>query len=190
MALEKFACEPSLIERVALHYSEALDAPSFPVEALMKIKALEKWMVGTSQCKYFAMALFDLHVHSQAPPYTFDGKAGLSTKELFACMLQKYTTLDRIPGSHPAASWYHLVIGYDAGYYGYGWSDVYAADLFSAMLSSSEGLLSVQTGHRLRDEILRPCATRGGAEMLRRFLGRDPLPDAWCERNGIPASRM
>ena len=28
---------------------------------------------------------------------------------------------------------YHLYIGYDAGVYGYGWSDVYAADLFHTM---------------------------------------------------------
>merc|ERR1712032_627403 len=126
-------------------------------------------MVGTSQCKYYAMALFDLHVHAQAPPYTFEGKAGLSTQELFACMLEKYTTLDHIPGSHPSASWYHLVIGYDAGYYGYGWSDVYAADVFAAMANAQDDLVSPANGQRLRDEILGPCSTRPGMEMLKNF---------------------
>merc|ERR1712070_374168 len=135
------------------------------------------------------MALFDLRAHSQAPPYTFEGEDGLSAQQLFARIVEKYTKLQQLPGAHLCASWYHLVIGYDAGYYGYGWSDVYAADVFNAMLHSSSGLISEDTGHRLRDEILGPCATRSGADMLQAFLGRAPSSDAWCERNGIPVAK-
>jgi len=186
MALEKFACEPAMLARVAHHFSGKTDAPKLDSDTIAKIKALEKWMVGMDKSKYFAMALFDLRAHSQAPPYTFDGQGGLSTQELFACILEKHTRLPRLAGSHPCASWYHLVIGYDAGYYGYGWSDVYAADLFKAMLHSPSGLLGVETGQRLRDQILGPCATRSGSDMLQAFLERAPSSDAWCERNGIP----
>ena len=59
---------------------------------------------------------------------------------------------------------YHLYIGYDAGVYGYGWSDVFAADLFHSMRISQEGALSFATGQRLRKEILAPCATKSGDE--------------------------
>merc|ERR1711939_856896 len=38
MALEKFACEPELISRVAKHFSSAPDAPSFPEEILTTIR--------------------------------------------------------------------------------------------------------------------------------------------------------
>jgi thimet oligopeptidase len=186
MALEKFACEPVLLSKVAQHFSGKPDAPKMESETIEKIKALEKWMVGTMNSRYFAMALFDLQAHSQAPPYTFEGEADLSAKELYERIIEKYTKLARLPGTHPIASWYHLVIGYDAGYYGYGWSDVYAADLFKDMLCSPSGLLSVETGTRLRNEILGPCATRSGTDMLQAFLGRAPSSDAWCERNGIP----
>jgi len=189
MALEKYACEPVMLARVAQHYSGSDTAPTLDSGTIEKIQALEKWMVGMDKSKYFAMALFDMKAHSQAPPYTFDGKEGLSVQELFASILEKHTRLQRLPGTHMCASWYHLVIGYDAGYYGYGWSDVYAADVFNAMLCSPSGLLSHETGQKLRDEILGPCATRSGGDMLQSFLGRAPSSDAWCERNGIPAGK-
>merc|ERR1712187_442717 len=115
---------------------------------------------------------------------------GLSAQQLYVRILEKHTKLKELPDTHPCASWYHLVIGYDAGYYGYGWSDVYAADVFDAMACSSLGLLSVEVGQRLRDDILEPCATRSGGELLRSFLGRDPNSDAWCKRNGVPTSRI
>ena len=186
MALEKFASEPALLSRVVRHYSGRPDAPVLGEDVIGRLKALQRWMVGTGQSRYFAMALFDLIAHSGAPPYAFGGGTGLSARELFARLQQEHTGLPPIPGTHPCASWYHLVIGYDAGYYGYGWSDVFAADVFEAMLRSPSGLLSAETGARLRDEILGPCATRSGGDMVKAFLGREPTADAWCRRNGIP----
>ena len=102
-------------------------------------------------------------------------------------MLEKHTSVKSLPDSHACCSWYHLVLGYDAGYYSYRWSDVYAADVFEAMLSSEAGALSAATGAKLRDAILAPMATKAGDEMLRDFLGRAPTPDAWCKREGVPS---
>merc|ERR1711907_866242 len=64
MALEKFACERDLLSRVAQHFSGKADAPKLESEDIAKLKALEKWMVGTDKSKYFAMALFDILAHS------------------------------------------------------------------------------------------------------------------------------
>merc|ERR1712228_56300 len=86
------------------------------------------------------------------------------------------------------ASWYHMVIGYDAGYYGYLWSDVIAADIFRAMQQEPAGLLSKAVGRKLYDQLLGPCATRSGECLVRNFLGREASMDAWCERNGVPLS--
>lgn len=186
MTLEKFATEPELLQRVAQHYSGSVDAPGLTAGTIETFSKLEKWMVGTFESRFFAMSLFDLYVHSRAPPYAFEGKEGLSAQELYTCLLEKYTGLPQIPNTNPSASWYHLVIGYDAGYYSYMWSDVQAADVFEAMRVSPEGLLAPATGKRLREEILAPCAGRRGVDMLRAFLGREPSADAWCRRNGVP----
>lgn len=68
-------------------------------------------------------------------------------------------------GWHFLSARYHIYVGYDAGYYGYGWADVYAADIFATMQSSKLGALSAETGRQLRSEILGPCATKSGEEM-------------------------
>ena len=123
MALEKFACEPSLLSKVANHFSANTHAapPVLDTDTISKIKSLERWMVGIAQTRYFSMALFDLLVHSSAPPYSFNGEDGLSIQQLFRRVSEHYNHLAMQEDAHPCASWYHLVIGYDAGYYGYGW---------------------------------------------------------------------
>ncbi|CAJ1341577.1 unnamed protein product, partial [Effrenium voratum] len=190
MALEKFACEPQLLQRVASHFED----PKAQLEesTIQTIKDLERWMVGIQESRYFAMSLFDLMVHSQAPPYSLDGEEGLSLAELFRRVMQQQTCLQQLPDTNFSCSWYHLYIGYDAGFYGYGWSDVFAADIFETMRASKEGALSGATGQALRSEILAPCATRCGQEMLRRFLGREPSVEArsvrWPRFGGVLVS--
>eukprot|EP00966_Prymnesium_polylepis_P111250 2573302-Prymnesium_polylepis.3 len=132
------------------------------------------------------MALFDLKVHSSAPPYEYNGESGLGIAQLFRAVLRQHTGFVEPEGTHACCSWYHLVLGYDAGYYSYGWSDVYAADVFETMMASEEGPLSAATGGRLRDAILAPVASVAGSKMMVDFLGREPTADAWCRRNGVP----
>lgn len=195
MALEKFATDPSLLRRVSRHYThvdgqkggKGTEVPTLGNDTIKKLQELERWMQGTSSSRYYAMALFDLLAHSQAPPYAYEGENGLSVAELYSRVMSKHTKMAPLPDVNPCASWYHLVIGYDAGYYGYGWSDVYAADVFETMRKSKDGLISAKTGGKLRDCILAPCATRPGMEMLREFLGREPNSAAWCQRMGIPS---
>lgn len=147
-------------------------------------------MTGTYQSRYFAMSLTDLLLHSHPPPYAFDGEEGLTVQELSARVMAKHAQLQGCPGEHYCASWYHLVIGYDAGYYGYLWSDVLAADIFQAMRSQPAGLLSKEVGDKLFHQLLGPCATRAGVDLVREFLGREPTLDAWCERNGVPRAAL
>lgn len=187
MALEKFATEGPVLARIARHFSGAPEAPELGAATIQSLEARDKWMVGTQQSRYFAMALADLLLHARGPPYAFEGQEGLSAQELFARVVATHTRLEALPATHPCASWYHLVIGYDAGYYGYGWSDVVAADIFDAMRQEPKGLLSEEVGRKLKEELLGPCATIAGKDISRKFLGREPTSDAWCRRQGIPA---
>ena len=142
-------------------------------------------VAGTQESRLISMSMIDLLLHSQAPPYSFDGKAGLSPPELYRLVVEKCTSLKQLPNTNFCASWYHLYIGYDAGVYGYAWSDVFAADIFESMRTCQTGPLSAETGERLRSQILEPCATKPGFDMLRGFLGREPSVDAWCRFKGI-----
>eukprot|EP00913_Durusdinium_trenchii_P033045 g30936.t1 len=120
MALEKFTSDQQLLQR-----------------------ELASWMAGESVSRIFGVFLFDLLLHSQAPPYSFDGHEKLSIPELYRHVMEKCTTLPQLPNINFCTSWYHIYLGYDAGYYGYGWADVYAADIFATMQSSKLGALAL-----------------------------------------------
>jgi len=76
--------------------------------------------------------------------------------------------------------------GYDAGYYGYLWSEVFAADLFSRF--AREGVLNPNTGRDYRNIILAKGRTEDPDQLLREFLGRNPSEDAFLKQIGIGAS--
>lgn len=90
-----------------------------------------------------------------------------------------------VPDIHPEASFGHLMGGYDAGYYGYLWSKVYAQDLFTAFQAA--GLTNPVVGMRYRDEILAPARTIEPDAATRAFLGRPVSPAAFYRDLGIAA---
>ena len=51
---------------------------------------LDQWLAGIEESRFFAMALFDLLLHSSAPPYTFDGKKNLDIAALYRAVLEKH----------------------------------------------------------------------------------------------------
>ena len=76
-----------------------------------------------------------------------------------------------------------MMAGYDAGYYGYLWSEVYGDDMFSRF--DEEGVTSNQVGMAYRRAVLEPGGSRDGADMLRDFLGREPDNRAFLKKLGI-----
>lgn len=76
--------------------------------------------------------------------------------------------------------------GYVAGYYGYKWAEVHAADAFDAF--AEKGYFDCTVAQRFRQEILE----RGGSErpeiLYLRFRGRDAKIDALLARDGIKFS--
>ncbi|HYC35112.1 MAG TPA: M3 family metallopeptidase [Usitatibacter sp.] len=81
-----------------------------------------------------------------------------------------------VEGSMHPASFQHIVSGYGAGYYGYMWSLVIARDLLSQF---EHDMLDPKVAARYREAILGAGNEREEAEMVRRFLGRDPKPEAF-----------
>lgn len=77
-----------------------------------------------------------------------------------------------------AAGFGHLM-GYDAGYYGYMWSLVFAADMFTRF--EKEGLLNQKTGMEYRQWILEKGSSMDEMELVRGFLGREPNNEAFLK---------
>jgi thimet oligopeptidase len=93
-------------------------------------------------------------------------------------------TMVRDPNTAFVAYFGHLT-GYDAGYYGYLWSNVMAFDMASIFKKAPNGFLDVETGRRLRQEIYGPGNTRDVGESVEKFLGRPRSQDAFLEYVGI-----
>jgi oligopeptidase A len=73
--------------------------------------------------------------------------------------------------------------GYSAGYYGYAWAEVLAADAFSRF--EEEGIWSQRAARDFRDQVL---ANGGAAELMDlyvAFRGRRPTPDALLRSAGL-----
>ena len=82
-----------------------------------------------------------------------------------------------------SASFGHLMGGYDAGYYGYLWSKVYAQDMFTTF--KARGVMNSAVGRRYREEILELGSSREEMESLKAFLGREPNEDAFLKSIGL-----
>ncbi|MBI4483806.1 MAG: hypothetical protein HY652_13080 [Acidobacteria bacterium] len=95
----------------------------------------------------------------------------MDSTRLYARLMEEISRIPMTPGSHPQASFGHLMGGYDAGYYGYLWSEVYSADMFSRF--EKEGILKPELGLLYRELILEP-----GAASTRRSNWRN----SWAAR--------
>ena len=70
--------------------------------------------------------------------------------------------------------------GYDSGYYGYLWSEVYAMDMFT--LFSKNNLMNPEIGLRYRKLILESGNSEEPRKLLENFLGRSPSNEAFFEK--------
>lgn len=138
-------------------------------ELVDKINKQKKLMEGIFTATQISYGLLDQAIHSDnLPADTWTFYNNLSV-ELFDWEIS--------PKVNMLANWSHMY-GYDASYYGYLWSKVYAIDLFSFFKSNP---IDPVLGKRLRKEILSKGGTLDGIEMLKNFMDREPNPNAFIE---------
>ena len=181
MMLENFVWQPEVLRRLSKHYASGETLPESEIDALSASRgALE----GYARSRFISMALYDLTVHGGQGPYEFDGKT-YDAVDFYNAITEKLSDIPSIEGSFACASWFHLMMGYDAGYFGYLWSEAYAADLFSEFEAKRPNVMDPSLGRKYRDTILAPCATVDGDAMLQNFLGREASLNPFLKRMGV-----
>jgi Zn-dependent oligopeptidase len=124
---------------------------------------------GFAATRQILYAIVDLDYHTAGPH--------VDTTAVWARVTKDDTPVPMAPGIHPEAQFTHLMSGYDAGYYVYLWSLVYAQDMFTAFKSG--GIENPAVGMRYRRTILEPARTYDPDTEVKNFLGRPMDPAAF-----------
>jgi len=170
--LENFVWQPSILKQISSNATTGEPLPDDLIAAMVRARHVDYAYTTTQQIKF---AVIDMRYHMSGPH--------VDTTTVWDQLSSELTPMPAIPGTHPQASFGHLMGGYDAGYYGYLWSLVYAQDLFTAFQSG--GLENPVVGMRYRDDILQPARTYDPDIEVQRFLGRTMNANAFYQQFGI-----
>jgi thimet oligopeptidase len=170
--LENWMWEASILKQVSRHVTTGEPLPDALIASLIARKHVADGAFWTRQAFF---AVYDMTMHSAGPE--------VDTTRLWIDLTTRMTALPPVPDTIPHASFAGFMGGYDAGYYGYLWSKVYAQDMFTVF--AARGLDNPEIGMRYRRELLEPGGAREPEELLERFLGRPVSHDAFYESVGL-----
>jgi thimet oligopeptidase len=172
MMLEQFVYRQNVLERLSCHFEtgEKLD-----VQTMESISNAKHFLAGLSYRRFLAFAVFDMIIHQKGKaPFEFRGQTNLSYRDLWDKCQEVYWGFTPQPNTHYFTTWYHMAIGYDAGYYSYLWSEVFAYDVLSLFPEEKEWDQLQEIGIKYRRTMLEPGGSISGDAMLQNFLGRAP----------------
>ncbi len=173
--LENFVWEPAILKEISSNVDTGAPLP----EALINnIRAARYFDEAYAEDGQTFLATVDLRYHSLQPP--------VATTQVWKQTLLETTPNPFVDGIVPQAAFGHLMSGYEAQYYGYLWSKVYAQDMFTAFKAG--GLESPVVGMRYRNDILAPARMIEPDAEVQRFLGRPMSPAAFYHDLGITAA--
>lgn len=180
--LENWLYQKSTLLPMTAH--ETTGAP-MPDKLFDQIVANRKFLNAPLLLGQLRLALSDLALH-----HGYDASGDVTMAQAVLPILQATSFLPFDPASEPARflfSFNHVFAGgYAAGYYTYLWSDVMAADIFSAFLPHLDNPEKVrELGRLLRDTLYGMGGSAPAAEVFRAFLGRDPSPAALLAQYGV-----
>jgi thimet oligopeptidase len=158
--LENWMWQPSILKEISSNVQTGRPIPDELIQKMIAAKHVADGSVWSTQAFY---ASYDMRLHSAG--------AEVEPTALWFKLEKELTALPGVPGTIPEAGFEHLMGGYDAGYYGYIWSLVYAQDMFSVF--EKGGLESPVVGMRYRRDILERGALVEPDVLLHDFLGRD-----------------
>ncbi|KAG6901007.1 hypothetical protein C0995_002539 [Termitomyces sp. Mi166 len=203
--LENWCWEPKVLEEMSSHYETKKPLSPELIEKIIKrhygLFHSRYVNVGLFYLRQLFFAKFDLKVHTdqscihQAEDYT----------GLWNSLREKVSLVKAINDCPGQGTFGHITGGYDAGYYGYTYSLVFAADMYDGYSRTATVFkpdpLDPARGKRYREDILRPGGSREELDSLKdghlmafeqAFLGRPPNSDAFLKElfGTLPAAKI
>lgn len=175
MMFQNWVWKEEVLSLLSGHFEDP--QKKLPSDLLKKLIDGKLLNIGLFQLRQVFFSLIDMLYHTEPPENP--------TMEWFR-NFREIALMEFPEDSHPDASFGHLMGGYEAGYYGYLWSKVYAEDMFTKF--EENGFMDKKTGSEYRLKILAPGGSRDPDELVRDFLGREANSDAFMKSLGIGKS--
>ncbi|TFG30861.1 hypothetical protein EU527_13875 [Candidatus Thorarchaeota archaeon] len=172
MMFQNWAWKEEVLALLSGHYEDPDN--KLPSELLKKMIAGKLQDIGLLQLRQVFFSLIDIRYHTEV------------IEDITSEWIKHFTDITLFPhpkDTFPEASMAHFMGGYEAGYYGYLWSQVYAEDIFTKF--EENGFMDSKTGYEYRTKILAPGGSRDPDDMVRDFLGRESNSDAFLKSLGI-----
>jgi oligopeptidase A len=178
--MENWTWEREPLDLFARHYQTGEPIPG---ELFEKMVRARNFRSANGQMRQLGFGFVDLALHIDYDPAR-DGDA----IDYARALLQQFAPAPLPPDHAMVAAFTHLFaspVGYGAGYYSYKWAEVLDADAFTRF--RTHGIFSAEVGAEFRDAILARGDSEDPAELYRKFMGRDPDPNALLHRSGLLA---
>lgn len=169
---ENWVWNADVLKTFARHYKTGEPFPDKLLDGMLKARYLASGIEAEHQ---FFYGLVDMAYHTTS-------SEAIDTTQVADRLYGEIELYKPVRNTFFQASFGHLV-GYQAGYYGYMWSLVYAQDMFERFRQL--GLLNPEAGMYYRKKIL----ARGGSidemKMLVDYLGREPRMEPFLKHLGL-----
>ncbi|MBQ5726368.1 MAG: M3 family metallopeptidase [Alistipes sp.] len=165
--MENWATEKEYLDMWAVHYQTG---EAIPAELVEKIVAAKNYLAAYSNLRQLSFGMSDMAWHTLTEP--FEGDVEAFEREAMSSV--QITPV--VEGTALSTSFNHIFAGgYAAGYYGYKWAEVLAADAFS--LFAEKGIFDAATASSFR-HLLEQGGKRHPMDIYVEFRGHEPQVDA------------
>jgi len=168
--LEHWVWDKKMLNILSGHYKTGVNLPKEMLSNMLKGK---QHMVSYGVVRQLIFALFDIKLHTENTK---------DTAVMYAKLIKKYTDVV-LPKTQIFPAGFGHMMGYDAGYYGYMWSKVFAVDMFSRFKRA--GLLNKKVGYEYRKIILERGSSEEEMKLLEKFLKRKSDNKAFLKEIGL-----
>jgi thimet oligopeptidase len=170
--LENWVWNAETLTKLSAHWKES--SKKLPTEMLRSLIDAKMLNSAIRYLRQVSFAKIDLAYHTSRE---------VDSTKIYREITEDVMMIPLSPDTRPQASFGHLMGGYDAGYYSYLWSEVFAEDMFTRF--QKEGLLNPTVGKDYLTNILEPGGTRDPHELLESFLKREPNEAAFLKSLGL-----
>jgi thimet oligopeptidase len=175
--LEEWAWNPQVLESLSGHYTNT--SQKIPKDLRDKVIASRNAGAGIMYSNMLSRSIEDMRFHTAEGP--------VNATAIYYETFKEVCGMSPLAGTHQPAQFDHLMDGYDAGYYGYLWSKVYALAIVEEF--KKNGMTNRTSGMKFRQAILEKGNMEDGTVLLKNFLGREPGVEALYTHIGINVTK-